>query len=71
MTNRQVLEIAMKQSAIESSCDWQDFNCHENKVVISKQDNNARKLPFARLWVLQSIWQLSMVVVPPLLHAVT
>ena len=49
MTNKKVLEIAMKQSAIESSCDWQDFNCHENKVVISKQDNNARKylkLPF-------------------------
>ncbi len=49
MTNRQVLEIAMKQSAIESCCDWQDFNCQENKVVISRQDKDARKylkLPF-------------------------
>lgn len=27
--------------------------------------------PLARLWVLQSIWQLEMSVAPPLLHAVT
>lgn len=28
-------------------------------------------LPLARLWVLHSIWQLSIVVAPPRLHAVT
>ncbi len=49
MTNKKVLEIAMKQSAIDSCCNWQDFNCQENKVVISRQDKDARKylkLPF-------------------------
>lgn len=49
MTNKQVLEIAMKQSAIDSCCNWQDFNSTANKVVISKQDKYARKyleLPF-------------------------
>lgn len=49
MTNKQALEIAMKQSAIDSCCNWQDFSCAENKVVISKQDKDARKylkLPF-------------------------
>lgn len=49
MTNKQVLEIAMKQSAIDSHCDWQDFKAKKNKVVISEKNENARKyleLPF-------------------------
>ena len=49
MNNKQILEIAMKQSAIDSSCHWQDFTGMENKVVISQKRENARKyleLPF-------------------------
>ena len=32
MNNKQILEIAMKQSAIDSSCHWQDFKEKKNKV---------------------------------------
>ncbi|MCI9079218.1 MAG: GNAT family N-acetyltransferase [Lachnospiraceae bacterium] len=49
MTNQQILEIAMKQSAIDSNCCWQDFTSRQNKVVISAKNENARKylkLPF-------------------------
>lgn len=49
MTNKQILEIAMKQSAIDSSCNWRDFMGRENKAVISEKNENARKyleLPF-------------------------
>ena len=49
MTNQQILEIAMRQSAIDSNCDWQDFMSHKNKVVISEARENARRyleLPF-------------------------
>lgn len=49
MTNQQILEIAMQQSAVDSNCDWQDFMGEQNKVVISKENKNARrylKLPF-------------------------
>lgn len=49
MNNKQILEIAMKQSAIDSSCHWQDFKEKKNKVVISQKKENARKyleLPF-------------------------
>lgn len=49
MTNQQVLEIAMRQSAVDSNCDWQDFLSGQNKVVISKENQNARRyleLPF-------------------------
>lgn len=49
MTNQQILEIAMKQSAVDSNCDWQDFQGRENKVIISEKNENARKyleLPF-------------------------
>ena len=49
MTNQQILEIAMKQSAIDSNCHWQDFTGKQNKVVISEKNQNARKyikLPF-------------------------
>ncbi len=49
MTNKQILEIAMRQSAVDSSCEWQDFTGTENKVFISEKNENARKyleLPF-------------------------
>ncbi len=49
MTNKEVLEAAMRQSAIDANCGWEDFlsDCH--KVVISETNENARrylKLPF-------------------------
>lgn len=49
MTNKEILHIAMKQSAIDSNCNIEDFISHENKVVLSKKNENARrdlKLPF-------------------------
>ncbi|MCM1184754.1 MAG: GNAT family N-acetyltransferase [Roseburia sp.] len=49
MTNAQILEIAMRQSAIDSNCDWRDFQEKENKVVLSEKSENARRyleLPF-------------------------
>lgn len=49
MTNQQILEIAMKQSAVDSNCDWRDFIGRKNKVVISGKNENARRyleLPF-------------------------
>ncbi len=49
MTNQQILEIAMKQSATDSNCHWRDFISGQNKVVISEENENARrylKLPF-------------------------
>ena len=49
MTNERIMEIAMRQSAIDSGCQPEDFRLNENKIVISAQDANARKyleLPF-------------------------
>lgn len=49
MTNKEILEIAMKQSAIDLNCNLNDFLSNENKVVISTPKENARKylnLPF-------------------------
>lgn len=49
MTNKDILEIAMTQSAIDSSCNAQDFKSTENKIVISQKALNARRylsLPF-------------------------
>ncbi len=49
MTNQQILKIAMQQSAVDSTCNWQDFTQTENKVVISKPSPDARRyleLPF-------------------------
>ncbi|MDR3595631.1 GNAT family N-acetyltransferase [Clostridium sp.] len=49
MTNNDILNIAMQQSAIDSNCDMDDFKSFENKVVISRDNQNARKyleLPF-------------------------
>lgn len=43
MTNRDVLEIAMRQSAIESGCDINDFLSNINKIVLSRKHPQARK----------------------------
>lgn len=49
LTNKQILEIAMKQSAIDSNCNWLDFKAKKSKLVISEENQAARKyleLPF-------------------------
>ena len=49
MTNKDILDIALKQSAIDFGCKPEDFLSVENKVFISKPDPAARKylpLPF-------------------------
>ncbi len=49
MTNKDMLKIALEQSAIDSSCSAEDFLSFDSKVVISKKNENARKyleLPF-------------------------
>ena len=49
MTNDEILRIAMRQSAIDSGCEADDFKSTQNKVVISKKNENARRyldLPF-------------------------
>lgn len=49
ITNHEILEIALQQSAVDSGCNPEDFTSGKNKVVISKTDGNARKylkLPF-------------------------
>lgn len=49
MTFKRMLDIAMAQTAIDSSCDVSDLTCGKNKTVISKPNDKARKylsLPF-------------------------
>ena len=49
MTNKEIFEVAMKQSAIDSNCSANDFCSFDNKVVLSKNNPSARKyleLPF-------------------------
>lgn len=49
MTNKEIYDIARKQSAIDIGCSAEDFLKQENKVVISKKNPRARKyleLPF-------------------------
>lgn len=49
MTNQEILEIAMQQSAYDVNCDVADFCREDNIVVLSKADENARRyltLPF-------------------------
>lgn len=50
ITDEQILKTAMKQSAIDMNCCADDFLLNKNKVVISKENADARrylKLPFA------------------------
>lgn len=49
MTNKELLKIAMAQSAVDSGCEPEDFLAKENKVVLSKVHPDARRylnLPF-------------------------
>lgn len=49
MTNDEIRSIAMRQSAIDMGCDEKDFLSSENRVVLSRADEKARKyltLPF-------------------------
>ncbi len=49
MTNQDILQIAMRQSAIDSGCMPEDFLADKNKTVISQKHDGARKyleLPF-------------------------
>lgn len=49
MTNKEVLSIALQQSAIDSNCSVDDYMSKANKLVISRQNTKARKyleLPF-------------------------
>ncbi len=49
MTYRQMLSIALEQSAVDSSCSSADFTSGKSTVVISKPSENARRylrLPF-------------------------
>lgn len=50
ITNKEILEVAMKQSAIDANCKVADFCAEENVVVNSVMNENARvylKLPLA------------------------
>lgn len=50
MTNQEILQIAMEQSAIDAGCQAEDFRQKENKVILSQKHGRARKnfgkLPF-------------------------
>lgn len=49
MTNKDILNIAMKQSSIDLNCSAEDFLSVENKIVLSMPNKKARKyltLPF-------------------------
>ena len=42
MTNQEILQIALQQSAHDCSCDAEDFLSTENKVVLSQKNEKAR-----------------------------
>lgn len=49
MTNKDILDVALKQSAVDCSCNPDDFLKYDNVVVISKNNKKAKKyltLPF-------------------------
>ncbi len=49
MRNKDIIKIAMQQSAIDSNCSMDDFMETDNKIVLSEKNPNARKylkLPF-------------------------
>ena len=50
MTNKEILRVAIRQSAVDMSCSPDDFSASENVVVESRPSEGARKyleLPFA------------------------
>lgn len=49
MTNKEIMRIALQQSAIDSNCSIDDFRKTENIIVISEKNSDARRyleLPF-------------------------
>ena len=42
MTNKEILQIALNQSAFDCNCNTQDFECNENKIFISKENKNGK-----------------------------
>lgn len=49
LSNKEILQIALNQSAVDCNCDPKDFLSNENKIVFSKQNEKARAylpLPF-------------------------
>jgi hypothetical protein len=49
MRNKDIIKIAMQQSAIDSNCSMDDFVGTDNKIVLSEKNPDARKylkLPF-------------------------
>ena len=49
MTNKEIWEIALKQSAVDYGCAPEDFLGEQGKVFLSRKHENARKylpLPF-------------------------
>ena len=50
MTNQEILQCALKQSAIDLHCVPEDFLAAENKIVVSEKNEGARRyltLPFS------------------------
>lgn len=43
MTNKNILEIAMRQSALDANCNAEDFIREDNVIVISAANSGARK----------------------------
>ncbi len=43
MTNQEILQIAMEQSALDAGCQAEDFCQKENKVILSQKHDGARK----------------------------
>ena len=43
LTNEEIIDIAMQQSAIDSTCSKNDFINSESKVVVSRSNPGARK----------------------------
>lgn len=43
MTNGEILEIAMRQSAIDANCKAEDFKSSKNIIVESVKNPNARQ----------------------------
>ncbi len=56
MTNQEILQIALQQSALDCNCNPEDFLSSENKVVLSKKTKRQGLIsPF----LLSAIWYLT------------
>lgn len=51
MTNRDILQTALRQSAMDSNCRPEDFLSAENKVVLSKKNPAARMTVKSRQFI--------------------